>query len=656
MPRSGSRRCAAWAAAALVVVLPLTLVGLPGAAQATATTGTTVTRVAGNGNSGTITAGPGLSSELDLPWRLAVDPDGDVFVAFNGGSTVENSIAKYSAADGEVHYFANDDQDVATPVAGPALSSPFEAVEGIAADSAGNVYASDFNSYDIVKITPTGTLSIFAGSSTNGAPVAGVAATAATITPKSLAVGPDDTVYFLDEDTYSVWRVDPNGLLAHVAGNGSNGVPVTGAGQPATSSPLVEVVALAVDSAGNVFIADQGMDCVVMVEASTGDLLPVVGTCNSSGAAVQGPASASGLSTLGQIAIDRNDDLYLVDQSNGYIEKVTDPASGSGELSFIAGDGSSSGDVVDGPALSSPVDQVTGIAVDADLNVYLGEGDGHFLSMIPATPSVPDAPTGLAGTAGDRRVTLTFTPAVDDGGSAVLRYQYSLDGGATWRPVTGTWPTTTSAGQVSGSAGGLTAGQTYAIKVRAVNAVGNGPASGAVSATVPDSDDWFHDSISRTQRSREIAVPSNPKRYRGAQRFTRARNRAHGGQLAMPIPAIQRRELDAQQAAVLADDGLFEFNSGRLTTSGRRQVRALVASLDSAQAISCEGYADYAGAPWWEYQLSKARAKAVCAALRNGGVTARSRSVGYGPERPVIVGGRASHREENRRVVVLVTR
>ena len=119
MPRSGFRRCAGWTAAALVVVLPSTLLGLPGAAQATATTGTTVTRVAGDGNSGTIAAGPGLNSEMDLPWRLAVDPDGDVFVAFNGGSAVENSIVKYSAADGQVHYVANDVQGTGAPGAGP---------------------------------------------------------------------------------------------------------------------------------------------------------------------------------------------------------------------------------------------------------------------------------------------------------------------------------------------------------------------------------------------------------------------------------------------------------------------------------------------------------------------------------------------------------
>jgi outer membrane protein OmpA-like peptidoglycan-associated protein len=637
---------------ALCATAAATAVPVP--AVAAPTVGNTVTLLFGDGNSGALVAGPGAASPADMPWRLATDADGDLYMAFAGGSAIENSIVKYTAATGDVQYVANDDQDQSLPVAGPAVDSPFDAVDSIAVDSQGNLYASDYNSADIVKITPGGTLSIVAGTSTPGAPVAGVAATAATITPKALAVGPDDSVYFLDEDTYSVWRVNPVGNLEHVAGDGSNGVPVTGTGQAATASPLVEVVALAVDSNGNVFIVDQGEDCVVMVQASTGDLLPAVGSCNNNGSAVEGPATASGLSTPGQIALDKNDDLYLVDQSNGYIEKVTDPASGAGTLSIIAGDGSS-GDLAAGAALSVPVDQVTGIAVDDDLNVYLGEGEGYHLGVIPSQASAPGAPTGLSRTVGEHRVTLTFVPPADDGGSAILRYQYSLDNGVSWRPTSGNWSTTTSAGHVHGVVSGLAAGSSHTVRVRAVNGVGAGAASGAVSATVPD-DSWFHDTVPPAERNREIAIPVRPKTYHGPRAFTRALNTAHGGELAMPIPSLHRRDLAVEQAAVLSDRGLFEFNSARLTARGRAEIEVLVDSLSDADAITCEGYTDYAGALWWEYKLSAVRAKAVCAALTRDGYTERTRAVGYGPQRPVVVGGTATSREANRRVVVLVTR
>jgi titin len=115
-------------------------------------------------------------------------------------------------------------------------------------------------------------------------------------------------------------------------------------------------------------------------------------------------------------------------------------------------------------------------------------GDGPASNMREATPeaaaTVPGAPVLSSAVAGDESVTLTFSAPESDGGSPITGYEYSTDGGATWHAAS-----PTGSGPYTLEISGLANGTTYKTEVRAVNMVGDGPASNmreATPATVPE--------------------------------------------------------------------------------------------------------------------------------------------------------------------------
>jgi outer membrane protein OmpA-like peptidoglycan-associated protein/DNA-binding beta-propeller fold protein YncE len=164
-------------------------------------------------------------------------------------------------------------------------------------------------------------------------------------------------------------------------------------------------------------------------------------------------------------------------------------------------------------------------------------------------------------------------------------------------------------------------------------------------------------SLPAIDRAGQITLTTRPTRYDGAERRTTFWRATAGGVDAYPVHRLRGRDLTRGQAATLSGDGLFAFDSARLTTAGRAQVRALAAVLrERARAVRCEGYTDYAGSRRHEVALSRQRAAAVCSALVRLRAGVRTSALGYGPDRPAVVGGSATDRRENRRVVVLVTR
>jgi outer membrane protein OmpA-like peptidoglycan-associated protein len=288
------------------------------------------------------------------------------------------------------------------------------------------------------------------------------------------------------------------------------------------------------------------------------------------------------------------------------------------------------------------------VAADNTNSRLPGTGAGPQGTSDPLDLSaVPGPVTDLTATPGDRRATLSFVPPDADGDNPILRYQVSLDQGRTWTTVT----SRTSGGHVVAELGGLLNGHTYELSVRAVSAVGPGESAGPVTVRLAT---WFQDPVPPAQRRVEIPVPKNPTAFQGSLTWTNAAFRAYDGTPAMPARSLAGHQLQAGQAAVL-DDNLFAFDSARLTSAGLAAIRNASASLRQVRSLTCEGYTDYAGDRRHEVQLSQARALAVCAALRSFGVRIGLRPVGYGPARPVVVGGRPQSRSANRRVVLRIT-
>jgi sugar lactone lactonase YvrE len=281
---------------------------------------------------------------------------------------------------------------VGTPTAGAATSSHLHEPDSVAVDSAGNVYVADTQNDDVERVTPSGTLSIIAGNGVAGTPTPGPATSSHLNEPTGVAVDSSGNVYIANDESYDVAKVTPSGALSIVAGNGTKAAPVSGT---AVNSPLGEVWGVAVDSSGNVYISD-GSEQVIEKVTASGQLSIFAGTVGHVGTPTSGPATASHFAYPSALATDSEGNLYIADYENARIEKITP----SGTLSVIAGDGSFAAPTP-GPATSSALWDPIGVAVDAAGDVYIADTSnndieavtpGHTLSII-AGKNTAGAPT-----------------------------------------------------------------------------------------------------------------------------------------------------------------------------------------------------------------------------------------------------------------------
>jgi uncharacterized protein (TIGR03437 family) len=191
----------------------------------------------------------------------------------------------------------------------------------VATDSAGNLYVCDPDNDVVRKVTPAGAASIFAGTVGNeGYTGDGKAATLAEIDyPSALVVDSKGNVYIADYNQSVVRVVTPAGIINTFAGNGN--ADCTGDGGPATQAALYSPVGLAVDSAGDVFISDNGCSSIREVTPD-GKINTVAGDGNFNFAGDGGPALAAEFSLIAGIAIDKNNSIYVADAGDYRIREM----------------------------------------------------------------------------------------------------------------------------------------------------------------------------------------------------------------------------------------------------------------------------------------------------------------------------------------------
>ena len=435
------------------------------AASALAGTPGNLFRFAGNGNPGSPTPGPALSSSFMFPKGMAMDSSGDVYVADWFGNRVEKI-----TPDGTLSIIAGTGNSGA-PTVGPATSSRLNMPIAVAADATGDVFIADSMNNVIEKVTPSGALSIAAGTGSPGVPVSGQATSSPLSDPQGVAVDTAGDLYIADGQNNVVEKVTPSGTLSIIAGNGTNGGPTPG---PATSSHLSNPTGLAVDSSGDLYIADEGTSDVVKVTPS-GTLSVVAGT-GSPGMPTPGPATSSPLHAPVGVAVDNAGNAYITDEYIDEILKVTP----QGALSVYAGNGSgvNGTPTYGGPATSSNLNYPWGISVDGAGNVFFVQFSSNAVDEIfgPAPAS-------------------TQLPSIS--GSPVLGQTLSADTGS-WSPTPSTyayqWRDCDSAGTNCADIAGATSasytlttsqvGQTVRVAVTASTVNGSATVTSLVSAVV----------------------------------------------------------------------------------------------------------------------------------------------------------------------------
>ena len=415
--------------------------------------------------SGPFVPGPGLDSQFTKPKQLAVDDQGNVYIAdqYNGQVEKLTPSGTLSLVAGNGSY--------GPPTPGPATSSAMGAPEGVAVNRTGDVFIADPDESVVDEVTPSGTLSVVAGiPGSPGLPTLGPGTSSELNGPRGLALDAAGDLYIADDEGNLVEKLTPGGELSIVAGTGQQGLPTPG---PATSSELDEPIAVAVSRDGDLYVADGGNSDVEKVTPS-GTLSVVAGVPGAAGVPTPGSALSSDLTWPTGLAFNASGNLLIADFANDALMQVTP----SGQLSIIAGQVGHTGPPSPGSPTDSDLREPFGVTVAPDDTIYVDSNDAYLARIAPAAPIQSAAPT------------ITGTPAVK---------QLLVASTGTWSntPTSFTyqWQDCTAAGASCVDIAGATsssydvtltdAGDTIRVVVSASNGGGTLSAISAVTMAVP---------------------------------------------------------------------------------------------------------------------------------------------------------------------------
>jgi sugar lactone lactonase YvrE len=291
-------------------------------------------------------------------------------------------------------------------VGGPALSAELDAPADVALDSAGDLYIADPLNYVVWKVAAgTGTISLAAGTGIIGATGnGGLAIDAQLYTPQRIAVDSAGNLYIADSYNYVVRKVDAiTGIITVYAGNGTPGYKSgIGDGGPATQAQLGAPAGLAFDSAGDLYISDSTNNSVRMVSATTGIITTVAGNGATSPLGDGGPALSAAVPYPGALALDSAGDLFIATPNNGRVRKV---AAGTGIISTAAGNGNLYGGTGDGGLATDADVTAEGLAVDAAGNLYIASSPDAIRKVDATTGLITrfagDGYEGYSASSGD---------------------------------------------------------------------------------------------------------------------------------------------------------------------------------------------------------------------------------------------------------------
>ncbi|NNC89263.1 MAG: hypothetical protein HKN82_12455, partial [Akkermansiaceae bacterium] len=253
---------------------------------------------------------------------------------------------------------------------------------GMTLDSAGNLVFSDTFNNRVRKVDAgTGIITTIAGTGAAGFSGDGGPATSARLSgPQGVAYDSAGNLYIADTFNYRVRMIDSSGTITTVAGTGVNSSHA-GDGGSALSADLFFPCDVDVDSNDNLYIDVQSK--IRVVDAGTGVISTVAGTGTEGFSGDGGPATAAELNDFfleGGIALDDADNLYIADTENGRI-RVVDTA---GVITTIAGNGSDSVSGDGGAATAAGIFYPVGVDVDASGNVYIASTDSYLIRKVDA--------------------------------------------------------------------------------------------------------------------------------------------------------------------------------------------------------------------------------------------------------------------------------
>jgi uncharacterized protein (TIGR03437 family) len=342
----------------------------------------TISNFAGTGTAGfTGDGSTATSAQLNTPFSVAVSGS-KVYIADQANNRIR------VVSGGNISTVAGSGTSGSSGDGAAALQANMAAPAGVALDSAGNLYISDTANSEVRKVTGLN-IAAFAGTAgTSGFTGDAAAATSAQINhPSGLLIDSAGNVYICDTFNDRIRKVTTDGNIATVAGSGSTGF--AGDNGPALSAAFNNPEAIAIDAAGNLYVAD-GINNRIRKIATNGTITTVAGSSTVGGYSGDGgPATSALLNHPRGVAVDGAGDIYIADTFNQRIRVVLP----NGIIYTIAGLGIQGYAGDGGPALLAEFNFPTGVTVSG-ANVYVTDSANHAVRLLSPAPA---GPTILSG-------------------------------------------------------------------------------------------------------------------------------------------------------------------------------------------------------------------------------------------------------------------
>ena len=332
--------------------------------------------------------GPAVEAQLRSPQDVTVDAAGNLYIADTGNHHIRrvdpSGIISVIAGIGEEGY---------TGDGGPAIDARLQYPAGVTVDAEGNLFFSESFENSIRRVDPSGIITTIAGTGERGfAGDGGPAVEAQLASPRGVAVDAAGNLFIADSGNHRIRKVDPSGVIATVAGTGIYEPGVggfDGDGGPAVEAQLGVPSGVAVDVDGNLFIAVITFSNIRRVDPS-GNITTIAGVGRWGFSGDDGPAVEAHLSGPGDLALDAAGNLFIADAGNNRIRRVDS----SGIITTIAGTGERGFSGDGGPAVAAQLDDPRGVAVDAAGNLYIADHDNHRIRKVDPSGTI----TTIAGT------------------------------------------------------------------------------------------------------------------------------------------------------------------------------------------------------------------------------------------------------------------